>query len=575
MEEERAAAAKDLIQSIRKSKKLLQIYPPNNAIYRAAVKEVCDLTHYYLDRYGDIVMEIRPEGLFVDSGEIYRGYDESDNFSLFLLKEGVREISILKGIESDEIEDFLRVIGIDFNKKETVDDLLTVAWEEDFEHIKMVADELFSAEDPAETADDSGRHAGMASAAGAACPDPAGTGEADMPSPNDTADERLRKARSDGLMDDEFPSYSAPDLDVAERATVMARMNQDQSERIAKLSEILVYLLLDGHYRDKRERVAGHMRELIGYGIGCGLIDAVLAIVKRLKNLETRVGLIEPPAIGLIKGILLFCVSPAVISRIGSKLDTTKEIPEERLREYVSYFGRDAVRPLIGLLKDLQTIHARHVVNNALIGIGAADIDALIEGLSAPHWYVVRNIICVLRGIGNIAAAQRLMLKLTGHEHPRVRLEALKSLQETGKDGVLQVITRRFDDESPVVRLGAIAVMGNIAREQPAAVTFIRKAIMDKIGQKVFAERDFGEKKAFHEALVYAGDRAVEDHMLAALKSKGLFPGRKHIEAKACAAHYLGLSGSRAALPVLDALAGAADPLLAEYSLRAAQRIRS
>jgi|WetSurMetagenome_2_1015567.scaffolds.fasta_scaffold00196_2 hypothetical protein len=589
MDNTRESTAKTLIRSILKSKKLLQIYPSNNIIYQAAVDEVYATARNYLKTYGEIVVKIKPTELFIDSEEVYHSEQKGDNFAMFFFKEGIREIIFRETLNKKELEEFIKALGVDFSREDTSDDFLMVTWEKNFEGIKIIVDETFLSDYQEGTGDS--LNTGNTAAEGLEDTSAEKTLEEDRlisafrfaaGGSEDTfagkapEEDRLKSAYRDGLDKEEVSPGSAGELSAEERAFVIAEMQKGQDEQIWKLSEILIYILINENGEDNFAKIAAYMEDIISYSLKEGSIAAMLAILKKLKGLERRSG-VNPLVTEQIRKIILFCVSPGPLAQIGAMLDGKKNIKEEDLIEYAWYFGGDAVKPLITLLESLQTMHARRMVNNALIHIGKENIDAIIEKLSSPVWYVVRNVIAVLRGIGDVRA-QDGILGVVGHEHPRVRLEALKAIQDfKGSRAVpaMEAITGFFDDRDSLVRLTAVAVVGNFIKENPGLAPFVRGAIMKKIGEKGFVERDLSEKRAFYESLVCAGDEAVEDFMMSVLKKKGIFGGRKQIEARACAAHYLGLAGSRTALPILEKLMKSSDPLLIEYATIAAQRLKS
>jgi hypothetical protein len=574
MENDRTAIAKNLIRAILKSKKMLQIYPANNAICRAAVDEVYSIASGYLNAYGNITLLVRPNGLFIDSEEVYHSDEKTDNIAMYFFREGIREISIREGLEKFELEEFLKLIGIDFSKDDTKDDFLMVMWEKDLEGIKVVVDELFLIENQEETDGQETGAGHLVDSQGGEYASEEGTGE----SPEEKAyeitaeDDRLMKAYREGLFKEDIVAYTGGDTVAEERAFVMAELHKGTAEQLRKMADILIYIFLHERNENDYAKIAGYIEEVIAYSVRGGSISTMLSIVKNLKGLERQPG-INPRLIGFVRKILLFCVSAKTLEQMGNMLDNSKDITEEDLIEYSWYFGSDAIKPLITLLESLQSMHARRMVNDVLIHIGKENMDAIIERLSDPVWYVVRNVIYVLRGIGD-AKAQDSILGVIRHDHPRVRLEALKSIQDFKSVKALQAIKELFDDMDSLVRLTAVAVMGNLAKENPGVITFARDAIFSKINEKEFAERDFREKKAFYEALVYAGDSDIETHMLGLLKKKSLFGGKKQLEARACAAHYLGLARCREALPALEELMKSSDLLLMEHAAAAVHRIR-
>jgi len=61
------------------------------------------------------------------------------------------------------------------------------------------------------------------------------------------------------------------------------------------------------------------------------------------------------------------------------------------------------------ILGELKNIHPRKIVINALTYLGPKDIVLLSSGLYDTRWYVVRNIIHILRKIGDKRAVDFLL----------------------------------------------------------------------------------------------------------------------------------------------------------------------
>jgi hypothetical protein len=575
MENDKLSTAKNLIKSILKSKKLLHIYPSNNLIYQKAMDEVYDFASNYLKAHGDIVFNITPSQITVDSEPVYQNEDRADNLALFFFKEGITEMIFREGLKKEELEEFLNILGADFSRSDTGEDFLMATWERNFEHIRIIADDLFLPETGELTPDDTQVYLNIALG------EPGGDyhegiaadrGDEGKPQAADE-DEKLNRAYAGGLGKEEITPLSSGDLSAEERAFIMAEMQKDPAEQINKLANILILILLNERSQAEAEKITKAIEDVIFYSVKDGSIVTLLLVLKRLKGLDRQPETSEVVATQ-IQHLLTFCISPQILSQIGSMLDKTKGLKEENLIEYAWYFGGDAVMPLITLLESLQTMHGRRVINNVLIHMGKENIDAIISRLSDPVWYVVRNIVYVLRSIGDIKA-QDSLLKVAKHEHPRVRIEVLRAIQDFKNIRVLQALKDFFDDSDSLVRLTAVSVIGNLANENSETAFFARDAIMEKISEKGFDERVFKEKKAFYEALGSVRDISVEEFMRKALKKRGIFSNRKQIEARACAAYYLGLAGSRNALPALEKLMESSDSLLAEHAAAAVQRIRN
>lgn len=135
--------AKDILQNIIKAKKTLRMYPKNNPIY---VKTLEDLYVRFSDFFhfkGDLRFNIKQHSILYDTEEIYQNPEKDDNLALFFFKDGLRELTFKQSLPQEELEDFMRIIAMDFDKEAVDDDVVTLLWEGNFQNIQYVVDDTF------------------------------------------------------------------------------------------------------------------------------------------------------------------------------------------------------------------------------------------------------------------------------------------------------------------------------------------------------------------------------------------------------------------------------------------------
>src|SRR3990172_10010298 len=149
---EEIKAAKDVIQAVLKSKKILRMYPSNNTIYLKTLEDAYNKFRDFF-YYGDeLQMKIKQNEIYYSFEQVYSSSEKEDNLALFFFKDGIREITFKKGLTKDEMESFLRVITLDFDTEVIDDDIVTLFWEKDFQNIQYVVDEaVLTDEDDYET----------------------------------------------------------------------------------------------------------------------------------------------------------------------------------------------------------------------------------------------------------------------------------------------------------------------------------------------------------------------------------------------------------------------------------------
>jgi HEAT repeat protein len=598
MEDSRTDSARNFVKAALKAKKMLQIYPANNILYLNSIDETFSSAQHYLSSYGDLVIQITPSGMLVDSEQVYQSSGKTDNFALFFFKEGIRELTFKEGLPKNELEEFLKLTGIDFDRNDSNGDFISSVWEKGFENIKLTIDEMAFLDDAVPGGPGSSLERGEAGEVmktdESRMGEGLGTGalflsgiraQGDISS-EDTGDEisltdekedgKLLTAYEDAVNKEEISPLAVKELTPEERGFIIAEIAKDSSESNSRLVEILIEILAASGDSAESGAIAKSFEGLIMHSLRMNDLRSVLMTLRGVREISSddhRERRSKADMRENVDNIIAFCDSRAVMEQLERMMDSSKEISEEELTEYARLLGKGAVQLFMSLLENLQSISARRMANNVLIHVGKENLDALVERLKDPTWYVVRNIIYVLRNIGDNAVLEDI-LKMAKHDHPRVRLEVVKALVNFKSVKALQALKDYFDDSDSTVRMSAIAGIGTVAKESSGARLFYRDAILAKIKEKAFEERDFKEKKSFYEALALVSDGEVDEFMIGILKKKHIFSSRKIIESKSCAAYYLGLAGSREALPILEKLGNASDPLLREHVAAALDRIK-
>ena len=135
--------AKDILQSIVKSRKTLRMYPRNNPIYIKTLEDLYARFEEFFQYKNILSLKIKQHNIFYDSEEIYQNPEKEDNLALFFFKDGLREVTFRQGLLQEELEGFMRIIAMDFDREAVDDDVVTLLWEEDFQNIQYIVDDSF------------------------------------------------------------------------------------------------------------------------------------------------------------------------------------------------------------------------------------------------------------------------------------------------------------------------------------------------------------------------------------------------------------------------------------------------
>ncbi len=537
--------ARDILQSLIKSKKTLRMYPQNNPVYVKALEDLYARFGDFFHFKGDLTFKINQHSIFHDSEEVYQNPEKDDNIALFFFKDGLRELTFRQGLLLEELESFMKIIAMDFDREAVDDDVVTLFWEGDFQNIYYVVDDTFLLDADGEEYEERAVTAA-----------------------------KQQVSDIDGLMKayvEEFSEEDVKDLSVIpfsdkDLQNLMKELEHDSSNKIEKLTTILFEMFYHAEEMSAiLEDTLKFFKETITFSLKEGNINAVIQIMKRAKEI------LEDPLSteGMkkhIRMLLLYPGSDEALGTLGEVLDSNLIIQDEIFTLYIELLDRKAIMPLVKILGDIQTLRGRKKVMDALVFLGRQDIKTLASALNDQRWHVVRNIISILRKIRDKGSVEYL-LKAMRTEDTRVKKEVIKALADLGGQEVIRPLKEHLSDPDAGVRIESARALGTIGSIAS------KKILLEKISDKMFKEKDIEEKKVFYEILSKWKDEEVFDFLIGTLKKGSFLWWDKNYEEKACAAFCLGLLGNKDALPYLQKYNDSKNQLLREFSQSAIRKL--
>jgi HEAT repeat protein len=542
---ENGILAQNIVQEILKAKKQLKLYPANNPIYIKTIEDTFQRFDSFFELHDELTLKIKPNEIFFSNEKIYENPHKDDNFALFFFKDGVREVTFIKGFTRKEFEDFMTILYTDFENVAVNDDIVTLLWEKNFEHIKYIADESFLLD---EEEDKQQRF---------------------YENVKDKlySDEDLMKAYYDGRKAvEEKPNITIKltDLDLQ---YISQDIEEEKRPKIDKVLKILIEIL---HlWKDKGffSETVDFMSNALLFCVRSGDFGRAESIVRSVKSVLEKSALDKDKERTLNK-IFTFINSESFIREIGSAVDQERDVEEEQLKAFIKNMDRSAVPVFMQLLGEMQTIKGRRLLIEVLAILGKLDIDAIVKGLYDDRWYVVRNVILILGKIADRTAFQHLV-NILSHPEERVRKEIIKVMGDIESFNILPHLKKTLGDPETSVRMTAVRTLGSVRSEGA------KKILLEEISKKAFLPKDFSEKKEFYEAITHWDDQDIKEFLRARLDKKGFWRKTRHYEARACAAYAIGLMGDRDAIPSLQKAQGSKNKILQKFSASALKQLKS
>jgi HEAT repeat protein len=529
--------AKEIVNALLKARKMFRMYPESNPMYARILDDTYGKFKEYLDFKESFTLKIKQNELYCDSEQVYSS-------SLFLFKDGLREITFKKDFSRGELEDFLRIITVDYERMLLDDDVVTMLWEKDLPNIKYVVDETF-------LADDEENYEAKATT--------------EIKEKTASFDE-ISRAYSDSFSEEGAKEITIVPLTDKDLQVLVKEIEADSNEnKIKKLILIIFEILYQAETKSDYEDAVYFLKGAIEFSLRHGDLESAVNIMKKISEF-TEGSSIPDTMKKYLTLVTTFASSESAIKLLGEFLDSGVDIDENIANEYAKFLDKNAIQPFISILGDLKTIPGRKTAINALVILGSKDIPAIAKGLYDTRWYVVRNVIFILGKIGDKRAADYLV-KNVNHSDVRVRKEVVKALGDIGSQNVLLTLKQCLEDSDVQIRTSAARSIGSVAS------IAAKNIILQAVSNKSFMGKDFNEKKEFYEVLSRWKEKDVIEFLLKALAKKSFFRRKLNDENRACVSYALGIMGSREGLPILKELANSKNLQLREHAGNAVKRI--
>ena len=188
----------------------------------------------------------------------------------------------------------------------------------------------------------------------------------------------------------------------------------------------------------------------------------------------------------------------------------------EDIKVLILGIGDPFVEPLIERLAEESSMSLRRYYLECLYEIGGAAKEAAIKNLNDTRWYVVRNMVSLLRRFGDPAVVRHFR-SIVGHSHPKVRQELIRVLfafKRPEADNLLQKEFRSTDRERVLTAIQLAELSRN-----PATIEFLRKIL----AITMIAAAEYELKQAAVKTLGKIANPAILPDLERILDQKSLF----------------------------------------------------
>ena len=541
----------ELLRLVSKAARAQQLYLPNNPIYRGAVESLRAGFAPVWDETDELVLTIAEhEILFYDvvvARESAANPKSTDNLAWLFHKDGVRELTLLKGFEESEAAKLLQLIQRARKQSPDEDDLVTMLWEADFTFLKYQYVDLLMDGTGGELAD--------------------GTAIQAKASPEEVqraTRSAVAEARAAGIVNMADFDATLYFLDEREIEYLQSEIRREYDQDLrANIVSVLLDIFETQSDPDIRSEVLEHLMTLMVYLLTAGHFRGVANLLKESQAAVARASDVTPMHREALAALPERLSAEDALSQLLQALDAAPVLPpQEELVDLFDQLRPRALATVFLWMTRIQNEKLRPALESAAGRLAAANTSELVRLIHAPEPEVSSE---AIRRAGALKAQAAVLALSRVLDEPEVtrRQLAVHALTEIASAGALQALERVVEDSDREVRISTVRAF--IAKSYRPALARIEGVVKGKW----IRDADRTEKMTFFEGYgAICGDGGVP-LLDTLLNGKGFLGRREDPEIRACAAMALGRVGTPKAMDTLRKSAAEKDIIVRNAVSRA------
>jgi hypothetical protein len=507
----------ELIQTLAKALRAFQMYMPNNPIYQRAIQNVRAAFQPIWAATDELLIHVVETELVWEDQVVYRQANKAESLAWSLFKDGMRQLTIHKGAEAEELPRLLAIINqARFLATDAGDDLLTLLWAHEFQLIQHQFVDLFGE-------------------GGGATPEPSGAAAGGESTPEERKAQAAQEAqaRPEGVVAvDDFDS-TLYFLDESEMGYVATALEAEYRRDVRTSALDILFDLIEVNSDEKvRDEVLSILEQLFPNFLNSRDFRAAAAVLRETKQLKEKSLGFTPTHIQRLGTFTSSLSEPATVGQLLQSLDEASGLGVDTdAAEVIKELRASALEPLVGWLPSLSSAPLRKTLEEVidrLAGNNTAEVHRLLKTDSPA----LEGIIALC---GRLALYQAVpgLAETLGHAKPGIRLATVQTLGQLGTPAALSLVDRAIEDVDKSVRIAAVRAAGT--RGYKGALKRVETVVLGKS-----KDMDLTEKMAFFEAYgSIAGANGLKA-LSAILLQRGLLRMKEPADTRACAAMALG-----------------------------------
>jgi hypothetical protein len=248
-------------------------------------------------------------------------------------------------------------------------------------------------------------------------------------------------------------SLRTPQLDAGELGERRESLTTAALERALGAT---VFELLGAREQGSLDGPLQQLRRMLLEAIQGGQFEQATGLVDGLRGLEADARLPQATRRALSE-FLSKLAGPQLLTTLLLRQKSTEDA--QRVKQLIARLGGAATGALLEALASEQDQSRRRRLFDLIASLGAVIVPDATRLLKDSRWYVVRNMIALLRKVGDKNSLPEVR-KLSAHADLRVRLEAIKTLLASDPKLPRELLDKAIMDPDPKLAESAVVLVG-------------------------------------------------------------------------------------------------------------------
>lgn len=527
----------ETLKVLARAVRSFQLYLPNNPMHTRAIASAREALVALWARVERVKVDITETEFLHDEVPVYTEADRGgESLPWLFYKDGIRSFEIRKGFETRELSKFLGALQAVRAQAGGDEDLVTLFWECDFEHLSYTYEQAGG---------DGYAAPGAELLRGGA---PAGVVDAPAERESDVGTYGSSTSQFARISDFDSTLYFLEDQEVA----YLHQSVRDDFASDLRLS--VAAALLDTFEVESdptvREEICGILENLMLVLLSGLQFRTTAFLLRECATAASRAEGLLPSHRQRLSEIANRISDPATLNQLLDVLeDTALKPPQEDLALLFTQFKSPALQPVVFHLVRSRNGELRALLEETVTRLAATNTVELMELIGSDDEAVAMEAMRRAGDLKSPAAVAPLARALESPSHSS-RATAVAALAQIASPGAMQVLERGLEDPDRDIRLAVVKACAD--RQYRPIVPRLERMIKDH----VIRDGSSTEKTAFFDALATLGGDASVPLLENILLPRGMFARKHDPMTRACAAMALGRLGTAKAL---DAVRKAAD----------------